>query len=117
MPSLGEELKRLRALKGWSLRQVEEKTKGKVSNSYLSQLESGMVKEPSPNVLYELGKVYDVPYIDLMRLAGYVVPRAATNTSGGGSVAFNAMNLTPDEEEMVLDFIQFQRKQKRKRNQ
>src|SRR6266404_3705085 len=89
MPSLGEELKRLRALKGWSLRQVEEKTKGKVSNSYLSQLESGLVKEPSPNVLYELAKVYDVPYTHLMRLAGYVVPRAAKNEAEHGSVAFN----------------------------
>lgn len=112
MPSLADELKRLRALKGWSLRQVEERTQESVSNSYLSQLESGSVKEPSPNVLYELAKVYGVSYPALMSLAGYVVPDA--KKQGTGSVAFSALNLSPDEERMVLDFIQFQRQQKKK---
>src|SRR2546425_8783090 len=74
MPTLGDELARLRRLKGWTLRDVEEKTKKKVSNSYLYQLESGIVKEPSPNILYELARVYDVSYGKLMRLAGFMVP-------------------------------------------
>jgi len=115
MPSLGEELKRLRALKGWSLRQVEERTKENVSNSYLSQLENGSVKEPSPNVLFELAKVYGVPYPALMELAGYVVPNAKNKGTSNGSIAFNALDLSPDEERMVLDFIQFQRQQKQKK--
>src|SRR5260370_24796855 len=116
MPTLAEELKRLRALKGWSLRQVEEKTDGKISNSFLAQLESGAVKEPSPNMLYALAKAYSVSYPALMTLAGYVVPRAASGKSvGHGSIAFNAINLSPEEEQVVLDFIQFQRQQKQKR--
>jgi transcriptional regulator with XRE-family HTH domain len=118
MPTLGEELKRLRALKGWSLRQVEEKTDNKVSNSYLSQLESGAVREPSPNVLYALAKAYNVSYPALMTLAGYVVPRAGHGkpVGQGSSVAFNAINLSPEEEQVVLDFIQFRRQQKQKRD-
>lgn len=117
MPTLAEELRRLRELRDWSLRQVEERTDGKVSNSYLSQLESGIVKEPSPNVLYALAKAYGVPYSSFMSLAGYIVPRAHGNSRAGThSVAFNAMNLSPKEEQDVLDFIQFRRKRKPRRD-
>jgi HTH-type transcriptional regulator, competence development regulator len=113
MPTLAEELTRLRAMKGWTLRQVEEKTQRKVSNSYLYQLESGAVKEPSPNVLFELASAYGASYPGLMTLAGYVVPRRAA-TPGHQAVAFNAMNLTPEEEQDVLDFVQFRRQQRQK---
>ena len=112
MSSLGGELARLRKLKGWSLRDVEAKTKKRVSNSYLYQLENGNVKEPSPNVLYTLSKLYGASYGDLMRLAGFVAPTAEQNRQGG-SVAFNALELTPDEEERVLDFVEFLRVKKK----
>jgi HTH-type transcriptional regulator, competence development regulator len=114
MPTLGQELSRLRSLKGWTLRDVEERTKRKVSNSYLYQLENGGVKEPSPNILYELSVVYGASYSDLMKLAGFVVPsknREASRTNT--SVAFNALDLTSEETEEVMDFIEFMR---RKRN-
>ena len=115
MPTLGQELARLRRLKGWTLREVEDKAKRKISNSYLYQLESDNVKEPSPNILYELSVVYEASYPDLMRLAGYIVPRASR---AAGSVAFNALNLTEREEEEVMDFVEFmRRKQKGRREQ
>lgn len=113
MATLGTELARLRKLKGWSLRDVEEKTKKKVSNSYLYQLESDTVKQPSPNILYVLANVYEASYGDLMQLAGFIVP----NTNRGGpqnSVAFNAMELTEDEENEVLDFVEFLRSKKKR---
>src|ERR1700686_1467417 len=98
MPTLGQELSRLRSLKGWTLRDVEEKTKRKVSNSYLYQLESGNVKEPSPNILYELSVVYGASYSDLMKLAGFVVPSSSREASRtNASVAFNALDLTNEE--------------------
>ncbi len=112
MPTLAQELTRLRRLKGWTLREVEEKTKRKVSNSYLYQLENDNVKEPSPNILHELSVVYGASYHDLMKLAGYVVPKASPAT---GSVAFNALNLTGKEEEQVMDFIEFIRRKQKKR--
>ncbi len=116
MATLGNELARLRKLKGWSLRDVEEKTKKKVSNSYLYQLESDNVKEPSPNILYVLANVYGASYGDLMQLAGFIVPntnqRAARHQN---SVSFNAMVLTEDEEEKVLDFVEFLRSKKREK--
>lgn len=116
MATLGSELARLRKLKGWSLRDVEVKTKKKVSNSYLYQLESDNVKQPSPNILYVLADVYEASYNDLMKLAGFIAPNATQKTSGQqNSVAFNAMDLTENEENQVLDFVEFLRSKKKAR--
>jgi len=115
MPTLGQELRRLRLLKGWTLRDVEERTKKKVSNSFLYQLESDNVKEPSPNVLYELSVVYEASYPDLLKLAGFVVPRSSPKASpNSASVAFDALNLTEEERDEVMDFIEFRRRKKKK---
>jgi transcriptional regulator with XRE-family HTH domain len=113
MSALSRELSRLRSLKGWTLRDVEERTKRRVSNSYLYQLENGNVKEPSPIVLYELSVAYGASYPELMKLAGFVVPsssRQASRTST--SVAFDALDLTKEETEQVMDFVEFLRRKK-----
>jgi HTH-type transcriptional regulator, competence development regulator len=113
MPTLGHELSRLRSLKGWTLRDVEEKTKKKVSNSYLYQLESDSVKQPSPNILYELSLVYEASYSDLMRLAGFKVPSSSPNASRvSTSVAFDSLQLTEEETQEVMDFIEVRRRTK-----
>src|SRR4030095_10467564 len=46
---LGAMLAGLRTAKGLSLREVEEATGKAVSNAYLSQLENGKIRKPSPN--------------------------------------------------------------------
>jgi transcriptional regulator with XRE-family HTH domain len=117
MPSLGEELTRLRKLKGYTLREVEQRTGKRVSNSYLYQLEAGEVKEPSPNILYEIAKVYQVPYKALMQLAGYIAPvKNGDRSRGHASVAFSVLqDLTDDERDQVLDYIEFLRRKKRNR--
>ena len=71
MSKYGEFLKAARNAKGLTLRDVEKETG--ISNSYLSQLESGKVKQPSPINLHKLGKAYDIPYEVLMEKAGYPV--------------------------------------------
>ena len=109
--TLGQALSRLRALKGWTLRDVEDKTKKKVSNSYLYQLENDKVQEPSPNILYELSEVYHASYLDLMKLAGFVVPSSRPRTS----VAFDALKLTDEEREQIMDFVEFLRRKKKAR--
>lgn len=110
MPTLGQELSRLRKLNGWTLREVEERSGKKVSNSYLYQLENDNVKEPSPHILYELSNVYQVAYAALMKLAGFVVPGAGPSAS----VAFDSLNLSEEEREEVMDFIEFRRRKKKK---
>ena len=58
---LGALLADLRTAKGLSLREVEEASGKAVSNAYLSQLEHGKIRKPSPNVLHSLAEVYTVP--------------------------------------------------------
>ena len=73
---LGDELARLRQVKGRSvsLREVERQTG--ISNEYLSQLERGIAKKPAPDVLQKLAKFYQVPYETLLVSAGYLKEKA-----------------------------------------
>ncbi len=76
--ALGGLLADLRAARRLSLRQVEEATNQKVSNAYLSQLETGKIRKPSPHVFNRLAEVYAVPYELLMEKAGYLPPPEAS---------------------------------------
>jgi transcriptional regulator with XRE-family HTH domain len=106
---LGAVLADLRTAKGLSLRKVEEATDKAVSNAYLSQLENGKIKKPSPNVLHSLAEVYVVPYEALMEKAGYLLP----SEDGGGRrkrlAAFAIDDLTAEEEEEMLKYLAFLR--------
>lgn len=107
--SLSQYLSDLRAAKGLKLRQVEEATGREVSNAYLSQIENGRIKKPSPNVLYSLASVYGVSYETLMEKAGYIVP-----TGKGKKVPKRSIDdLTPEEEEELLKYLAFYRARKR----
>ena len=109
---LGAVLADLRTAKGLSLRKVEEATDNAVSNAYLSQLENGKIKKPSPNVLHSLAEVYVVPYEALMEKAGYLLP----SEDGGGRrkrlAAFAIDDLTAEEEEELLKYLAFLRSRK-----
>ena len=106
---LGTLLADLRMAKGHSLREVEEATGKAVSNAYLSQLENGKIRKPSPNVLHSLAEVYVVPYETLMERAGYLLP----SEDGGGRrrrlAAFAIDDLTAEEEEELLKYLAFLR--------
>lgn len=106
---LGSMLSDIRRAKGLSLRAVEQATGKMVSNAYLSQLENGKIKKPSPNVLHRLAEVYVVPYEALMEKAGYLLPPKR----GGGRrkrlAAFAIDDLTAEEEEELLKYLAFLR--------
>ena len=106
---LGTLLADLRTAKGLSLREVEEATGKAVSNAYLSQLENGKIRKPSPNVLHSLAEVYGVPYEALMEKAGYLLP--SQNGSGNRKrlAAFAIDDLTAEEEEELLKYLAFLR--------
>ena len=107
---LGTLLADLRKAKGLSLREVEEGTGKAVSNAYLSQLEKGRIRKPSPNVLHALAGVYVVPYETLMEKAGYLPP---TEGKAGGRrrslAAFAIDDLTAEEEAELLKYLAFLR--------
>ena len=106
---LGAVLADLRMAKGLSLRQVEEATDKAVSNAYLSQLENGKIKKPSPNVLHNLAAVYAVPYEALMEKAGYLLPAENGPARRKRLAAFAIDDLTAEEEEELLKYLAFLR--------
>lgn len=111
---LGEKLRQYRNLKGFTLREVEKETK--ISNGYLNQLEQGKVREPSPRILHELAKCYNVPYEHLLELVGYIVPKGQDSKKKATGIAFSLFeDLTPDEEEELLKYLEFIREKKRRK--
>jgi len=113
---LAETLRTLRVMSGSSLRQVEKKTG--ISNAYLSQLETGATQNPSPQVLHSLADYYAVPYESLMEAAGYLRPATDSPSKqrlGGIEVALMSAKLDEDEQQRVVQFIDFLRSQRRSR--
>ena len=106
---LGTLLADLRTAKGLSLREVEEATGKAVSNAYLSQLENGKIRKPSPNVLHSLAAVYVVPYEALMEKAGYLLPSENGPGHRKRLAAFAIDDLTAEEEEELLKYLAFLR--------
>ena len=106
---LGTLLADLRAAKKLSLREVEEGTGKAVSNAYLSQLENGKIRKPSPTVLHHLAAVYAVPYEALMEKAGYLLPSENGPGHRKRLAAFAIDDLTAEEEEELLRYLAFLR--------
>lgn len=108
---LGQYLKRQRKIRNFTLRDVERKTG--ISNAYLSQLENNKVFKPSPSVLQKLADCYKISYEYLLKLAGYPIPEIYKK------IQFNQLgrivdDLTPEEEERLLEYLQFLRSRKKK---
>ena len=109
---LGSLLADLRTAKRLSLREVEEATGKAVSNAYLSQLENGKIRKPSPNVLHSLAQVYAVPHEALMEKAGYLPPSDGTSEGkrSGRDGRLGAIgDLTAEEDEELLKYLAFLR--------
>jgi transcriptional regulator with XRE-family HTH domain len=116
---LGEQLKSVRVVKGMSLRGVARLAE--ISVTYLQKLEHGDVDQPSPKVLFRLGKALDIPYELLMNLAGYQPTSAsgqgallgARSTSASFSRAIDSTDLNDEERKAVAAFISHLRHQRK----
>lgn len=104
---LGKYLQSVRENKKLSLRAVE-KAVG-ISNAYLSQLESGKIKQPSPSILHKLAELYEISYPEVMKLAGYPVLDEAKNDPAQTSFASRIGPVTPDEETALVEYLNFLR--------
>lgn len=111
--SLGQELRRIRELHRLSLRAVESRTG--ISNAYLSQLETGKVEKPSPNYLYKLAEVYQIPYELLMEKAGYILhpPSEEKPRTLAGAALATLEDLTPEEAEELMSYLTYLRSRKK----
>lgn len=110
---LAEELKKLREYKGVSLREIERDTK--ISNAYLSQLERGEAKKPSPDILKRLANYYKVEYESLMKAAGYLKARSKQDTIKPIAIqaALMSKELSDEENKLVVEYIKFLRSQRK----
>ncbi|MBN9248190.1 MAG: helix-turn-helix transcriptional regulator [Hyphomicrobium sp.] len=120
MMSLGQFLAAIRAKRELTLRQVEDGTEKEVSNAYLSQIESGKIKQPSANILSKLAEFYEIDFIQLMELAGYVTPGGKSGDGkkhGRGVALFSELDPTPEEQAELLNHLQYMRWKKKNGDQ
>ena len=116
--TLGKHLEAIRKDRKLTQRQVEEATNKEVSNAYLSQIENDQIKQPSPHVLHTLAELYKSSYEYLMELAGYVVSSGdrEPDERHGRLATFSELNLSPDEESELLDYLDYIRSKKKPRD-
>jgi len=115
MSSLGITLKDARKNVGLTLRQVEDMTE--ISNAYLSQLENDKIKNPSVNILSKLSSLYKVSLKTLLSNAEMIDKKEAQqeeiNLSFAQKIAFRAEDLTEEERNDVLKYLEFIKSRKK----
>ena len=110
--SLGESIRKRRETKGIST--IKAARLAEVSTAYLSKLERGAVQQPSPHILYRLSSVLEMPYEELMILAGYLLPREEESRESAHTAALFGDELTDEERDMLLDYLAWYRERQRK---
>jgi HTH-type transcriptional regulator, competence development regulator len=109
--SLGSMLRDGRNQLGFSLREVEARTK--VSNAYISQLEGGRIKQPSPQILHKLCDLYQCSYPLALELAGYPLPSAPKGRAANARFLARLGKTTPEEERALVEYLEFLRSRRR----
>ncbi len=109
---LGQHLNHIRLDRNLTLRQVEDLSDKVVSNPYLSQIEKGKIKQPSPNILHTLARIYNTSYEKLMEMAGYIVAKPTENAAHGRAATFAELNLSEQEEHELLEYLKWKRSMK-----
>jgi HTH-type transcriptional regulator, competence development regulator len=111
--TLGERLRRARRQRSLS----EVAAAAEISTAYLQKLEAGMVKQPSPNILYQLAQALTIRYAELMRLAGYVVPDEPAESERPPyelRYALSSEELTEQEARELAEYLDWYRERHRK---
>lgn len=111
--SFGAVLKQAREVR--ELSAIDAARAAGISPAYLSKLENDAVKKPSPHVLNQLSEALAIPYAELMRLSGYLVPgerdRRGADTVGSALFA----DLSDDERDELLEYLAWYRARRRSR--
>ena len=92
---------------------VEVSRTAGISTAYLSKLENDSVKKPSPQILQQLSETLAVPYVDLMRLNGYLVPGVSDAGASSGVVSALFGDLTDDERDELFEYLTWYRARQR----
>ena len=105
-------LKGARAAKDLTLRDVEDETE--ISNAYLSQIESGKIRQPSPNVLHQLCELYGVPYELAMQYAGFPVPDGSKPELKEAKFLSRFGVISEKEDQELAEYLDFLRSRRKK---
>ena len=112
--SLGDYLRQIRNEHRLSLRDVQRLARDnnvgpELSSGYLSLLERGEVKEPTPKILSALAEIYAIDYMELMRRAKYIPDDMPKNRPSLSSTVFRgAAQLNQDQRRRIQHMIDFE---------
>ena len=115
--TLGSRLRQARELRQMSLSSVAKEAD--ISTAYVQKLEVDDVRAPSPNVLYQLSKVVEIDYAELMRLAGYMVPNEMSSSKRRRNELTHAMSseeLSEDEANILAEYLLWYRSRKQQQS-
>lgn len=104
---LGQLLADARKQRNLTLRAVQDAVG--ISNAYLSQLETGKIRSPSPVVLHKLSDLYKLPYATVMQEAGYPLPKDIKETNPRSRLAARFGKITREEEDSIIEYLMFLR--------
>ena len=104
---LGSYLKSLRLARDLTLREVEKMSE--ISSAFLSQIESGKVKKPSPIMLYKLAHTFGVSYEYLMESAGHPTSSPEKFNTSQQEVFHRLGPITEEEENSLVEYLSFLR--------
>ena len=108
LSDLSEELQRARVGRRLSLQAVA--VPAEVSAAYLHKLEQGKIDTPSPRSLRRIGEELEIPYLRLLRLAGYLEEAdlaPGSSAATGGPEPLDGHDLTNPELRAVRAFVRF----------
>jgi transcriptional regulator with XRE-family HTH domain len=84
-----------------------------ISPAYLSRLENNAVRKPSPYVLHQLSQALSLPYPELMRLTGYLMPGSPDQHVSENLNAGLFADLTDDGRDEALAYLAWYRCRRR----
>ena len=128
--SLGCYLRNIRTIEGYTLKDVERLTGRKIVNTYLSQIETGRIKQPDHNTLIVLSELYKIDINTLTKKAEFPITIILNDDNESVSITgdfvdiptdwkdltkkdkhniFQTLDITDYEEEELISYLAFLR--------
>ncbi|NKB90538.1 MAG: helix-turn-helix domain-containing protein [Acidobacteria bacterium] len=103
-PVLGDILRRARAHRGLSLREVERATS--IPNAHLSQIERGVIRRPAPSIVLELASFYRLDFALLADWAGYLGQRREAASGMLDALVGAFAELNPADQAQAVKYVE-----------
>jgi transcriptional regulator with XRE-family HTH domain len=101
--AVGRVLRLARARRGWSIREVSRRT-GR-PNTYLSQIERGVIRRPDPTALWDLATLYDLDFELLAEWSGHAGNQGDFKKTHIAAALQAFSNLDDGQRTKALDYL------------